>query len=156
MGRQAGFWDYDEHRARLTKGGDPLVTLAAAVDFGPFRYRMEKALKRSDGSKGEVRPRNAKIGPEAGRKPQNQQEIRQYDNACASAIKAPGCSRQNQPVLRDVRSSPLTGSGHGLCHRAPADSARPRGRRQDLCRPVEYDRRSALVIGAGGEIGPRD
>ena len=52
MARQAGFWDYEEHLARLTKGGDPLVTLAAVVDFEPFRYRLEKALKRSDGSKG--------------------------------------------------------------------------------------------------------
>lgn len=52
MARQAGFWDYEEHLARLTKGGDPLVTLAAVVDFEPFRYRLEKALKRSDGTKG--------------------------------------------------------------------------------------------------------
>ena len=52
MARQAGFWDYEEHLARLSKGGDPLVTLAAVVDFEPFRYRLEKALKRSDGSKG--------------------------------------------------------------------------------------------------------
>ena len=51
MARQAGFWDYEEHFARVTKGGDPLVTLAAVVDFEPFRYRLEKALKRSDGSK---------------------------------------------------------------------------------------------------------
>jgi hypothetical protein len=28
MARQAGFWDYEEHLARRTKGGDPLVTLA--------------------------------------------------------------------------------------------------------------------------------
>ena len=28
------------------------MTLAAVVDFEPFRYRLEKALKRSDGSKG--------------------------------------------------------------------------------------------------------
>jgi len=27
------------------------VTLAAVVDFEPFRYRLEKALKRSDGSR---------------------------------------------------------------------------------------------------------
>ena len=32
MARQAGFWDYEEHMARLTKGGDPLVTLVEAVD----------------------------------------------------------------------------------------------------------------------------
>jgi transposase, IS5 family len=52
MRRQAGFWDYEEHLARLTKSGDPLVTLAKVVDFEPFRYRLETALKRSDGSKG--------------------------------------------------------------------------------------------------------
>lgn len=52
MARQVGFWDYEEHLVRLTKGGDPLVTLAAVVDFKPFRYRLEKALKCSDGSKG--------------------------------------------------------------------------------------------------------
>ena len=52
MARQAGFWDYEEHLVRLTKGGDPLVTLAEVVDFEPFRYRLEKALKRSDGAKG--------------------------------------------------------------------------------------------------------
>lgn len=40
MARQAGFWDYEEHLARLTKGGDPLVTLAEVVDFEPFRYRL--------------------------------------------------------------------------------------------------------------------
>lgn len=50
MAQQAGFWDYEEHLARLTKGGDPLVTLAAVVDFEPFRYPLEKALKRPDGS----------------------------------------------------------------------------------------------------------
>jgi hypothetical protein len=50
--RQAGFWDYEEHLARLTRGGDPLVKLAGVVDFEPFRYRLEKALKRSDGAKG--------------------------------------------------------------------------------------------------------
>ena len=50
--RQGGFWDFEEQLARLTKGGDPLVKLAAVVDFEPFRYRLEKALKRSDGAKG--------------------------------------------------------------------------------------------------------
>jgi IS5 family transposase len=52
MARQAGFWDDEEHLARLTKGGDLLVTLSEVVDFEPFRYRLEKALKRSDGAKG--------------------------------------------------------------------------------------------------------
>jgi hypothetical protein len=31
---------------------DLLVTLSEVVDFEPFRYRLEKALKRSDGAKG--------------------------------------------------------------------------------------------------------
>ena len=52
MGRQLGFWDLEEHYARLSATGDPLETLGSAVDFEPFRYRLEKALKRSDGSKG--------------------------------------------------------------------------------------------------------
>ncbi len=30
-----------------------METLASAVNFEPFRYRFEKALKRSDGAKGE-------------------------------------------------------------------------------------------------------
>ena len=50
--RQSSFWDYDEQLARLTKGGDPLVKPSAVVDFEPFRYRLEKALKRSDGAMG--------------------------------------------------------------------------------------------------------
>lgn len=50
MAFQPGFWDYEEHLARLTKGGDLLVKLAAVVDFEPFRYRLEKAFKRSEGS----------------------------------------------------------------------------------------------------------
>jgi len=52
MGRQAGFWDLEDHYAKLSETGDPLETLAAAVNFEPFRYRLEKALKRSDGAKG--------------------------------------------------------------------------------------------------------
>lgn len=52
MAFQSGFWDYEEHLARLTKGGDPLVKLGEVVDFEPFRYRLEKALKRSDGASG--------------------------------------------------------------------------------------------------------
>jgi transposase, IS5 family len=52
MGRQRGFWDLEEHYAKLSKTGDPLETLAAAVEFEPFRYRLDKALNRADGSKG--------------------------------------------------------------------------------------------------------
>lgn len=49
MERQAGFWDYEGHLARLAKSGDPL---AAVADFEPFRYRLKKALNRPNGSKG--------------------------------------------------------------------------------------------------------
>ena len=49
---QPGFFDLDDRYAALSKIGDPLEQLAAVIDFEPFRYRLEKALKRSDGSKG--------------------------------------------------------------------------------------------------------
>ena len=52
MKGQLGFFDLEERYAQLSKSGDPLEKLAAAVDFEPFRYRLNKALKRSDGSKG--------------------------------------------------------------------------------------------------------
>lgn len=55
MGRkhvQPGFFDLDERYAALTKAGDMLERLAGVVPFEAFRYRLEKALKRSDGSKG--------------------------------------------------------------------------------------------------------
>lgn len=53
---QAGFWDVEGRYARLSAAGDPLETLSAAVDFESFRHRLEKALKRSDGSRGERPP----------------------------------------------------------------------------------------------------
>jgi IS5 family transposase len=49
---QPGLFDLDERYAALSKAGDPLERLASVIDFEPFRYRLEKALKRSDGSKG--------------------------------------------------------------------------------------------------------
>ena len=52
MRGQLGLWDLSNRLELLTKGGDPLVRLRCVVDFEPFRYRLEKALKRSDGSKG--------------------------------------------------------------------------------------------------------
>lgn len=52
MAREPGFFDLDERYAALSAGGDPLVKLGEAVNFEVFRYRIEKALKRSDGSKG--------------------------------------------------------------------------------------------------------
>ena len=46
------FSDLEDRYAQLGKSGDPLETLAVTVDFEPFRYRLNKALTRSDGSKG--------------------------------------------------------------------------------------------------------
>lgn len=52
MKGQLGFFDLDDRYAQLSKSGDPLERLSAAVNFEAFRYRIEKALKRSDGSQG--------------------------------------------------------------------------------------------------------
>ena len=52
MSGQPGFFDLDERYAALSAAGDPLEKLADVVDFEVFRYRLEKALKRSDRSKG--------------------------------------------------------------------------------------------------------
>jgi len=52
MDQQRGFWDLEDHYAKLSETGDPLETLAAALSLEPFRYRLEKALQRTDGAKG--------------------------------------------------------------------------------------------------------
>jgi IS5 family transposase len=52
MAGQAGFFDLDDRYAALSAAGDPLEKLAAVVNFEVFRYRLEKARKRSDRSKG--------------------------------------------------------------------------------------------------------
>jgi IS5 family transposase len=49
---QPGLFDLEWRYERLSDAGDPLARLAAVIDFEPFRYRLEKALKRSDGAKG--------------------------------------------------------------------------------------------------------
>jgi hypothetical protein len=58
MKGQLGFFDLADRYAQLRKSGDPLGHLSARVDFEPFRYRLVKALKRSDGSKGGRPPYN--------------------------------------------------------------------------------------------------
>jgi transposase, IS5 family len=58
MKGQLGFFDLADRYAQLSKSGDPLEHLSATVDFEPFRYRLMKALKRSDGSKGGRPPYN--------------------------------------------------------------------------------------------------
>ncbi|KQP60068.1 transposase [Methylobacterium sp. Leaf111] len=49
---QPGFFDLDERYQRLSENGDPLVKLAALIDYEAFRPKLATALKRSDGSKG--------------------------------------------------------------------------------------------------------
>lgn len=49
---QPGFFDLDERYQRLSETGDPLVKLAALIEFETFRPKLLSALKRSDGSKG--------------------------------------------------------------------------------------------------------
>lgn len=52
MKGQLGFFDLEDRYAQLSKSGDPLEKLAQEVDFEPFRYRLNKVLKRADGGKG--------------------------------------------------------------------------------------------------------
>lgn len=52
MKGQLGFFDLADRYAQLSTSGDPLEHLSATVDFEPFRYRLVKVLKRSDGAKG--------------------------------------------------------------------------------------------------------
>ena len=56
---QPGLFDLDERYRRLSETGDPLVKLAALIDFEVFRPRLASALKRSDGSKGGRPPYDA-------------------------------------------------------------------------------------------------
>ena len=52
MVSQPGFFDLDDRYAALSKAGDPLERLKKVVNFEVFRYRLEKALNRSDRSRG--------------------------------------------------------------------------------------------------------
>lgn len=52
MKGQFGFFDLQDRYAQLSKSGDPLERLADAVEFEPFRNRLNKALKRSAKVKG--------------------------------------------------------------------------------------------------------
>ena len=52
MDTQPVFFDLEHRYERLSKAGDPLERLMPAVNFEALCYRLEKALKRSDGSKG--------------------------------------------------------------------------------------------------------
>ncbi len=52
MRGQAGFFDVDERLKDLSAKGDHLERLSAIVDFELFRPDLEKAVPRSNGSKG--------------------------------------------------------------------------------------------------------
>ena len=59
MGRQPGFFDLEERYAELSKAGDPLEKLLRVVSFEAFRYRLDKALNRSDRARGGRPPHDA-------------------------------------------------------------------------------------------------
>ena len=52
MRGQAGFFDVDERLRELSAKGDALERLNGIIDFELFRPDLEKAVPRSDGSKG--------------------------------------------------------------------------------------------------------
>src|SRR6202451_3952182 len=52
MRGQAGFFDVEERLKELSAKGDALERLTAVVDFELFRADLERAVPRSDGSKG--------------------------------------------------------------------------------------------------------
>jgi IS5 family transposase len=59
MADQRGFFDLDERYAALSAAGDPLVKLAGLIDFEMFRPELDRALARSDRSKGGRPPLDA-------------------------------------------------------------------------------------------------
>jgi len=52
MGRHPGFFDVSDRLGELSAKGDDLKRIAALVDFKIFRSDLERAVPRSDGSKG--------------------------------------------------------------------------------------------------------
>jgi len=52
MAGQPGFFDVDERLKQLSAKGDSLERLNAVVDFDLFRANLERAVRRSDRSKG--------------------------------------------------------------------------------------------------------
>lgn len=58
---QSGFFDVDDRLRWLNEAGDPLVRLAAVVDFELFRGELERALMRSDRAKGGRPPYDAVV-----------------------------------------------------------------------------------------------
>src|SRR5947207_823900 len=59
MAGQPGFFDGDERLEWLSAAGAPLERLSKVVDFELFRGELERALKRSDRTKGGRPPYDA-------------------------------------------------------------------------------------------------
>jgi transposase, IS5 family len=52
MGRLPGLFDVDARLRELSAKGDDLERISGLVDFEMFRPELERAVPRSDGSKG--------------------------------------------------------------------------------------------------------
>lgn len=52
MKGQLDYFDLQDRYAQTSKSGDPLERMAHAVEFEPFRDRLNRALKRSDHGRG--------------------------------------------------------------------------------------------------------
>jgi transposase, IS5 family len=52
MAGPPGFFDWEERLKALSAAGDPLERLARVIDFEVFRSDLERALSRSDRSRG--------------------------------------------------------------------------------------------------------
>ena len=50
--KQAGFFEVEERLRRVSDLGDPLEAMAGIIDFEGFRAVLDKALARSDRSRG--------------------------------------------------------------------------------------------------------
>ncbi len=61
MAEQPGFFDGDDRLKALSAAGDPLERLARVIDFEVFRDDLERALSRSDRSKGGRPPYDAAL-----------------------------------------------------------------------------------------------
>ena len=52
MAKQPRFWDFEERLKEISADGDPLETLAGAVDFERFRPILERSAGKPPGPKG--------------------------------------------------------------------------------------------------------
>ena len=62
VAKQPGFWDVEERLKEISADGDPLETLAGAVDFERFRPILERAAGKPPGPKAGSRGRMRPLG----------------------------------------------------------------------------------------------